>query len=123
MKTELFKKVYIRSEADLPKEEGVYFAHSVMSKISLIQCTLNDLIIGNGVYDWYLQPISETQLNRERIIKVLNKHLGYSTAHYTTYEIAAQIRRFDKIADELTQGQESKVNLQKIARASMQPNG
>ena len=61
---EKYIKVYIKSKADLPdgKGENKYFAHSTISKISLIECSLTDLIWGNGVYDYYLQPISDTEL-------------------------------------------------------------
>jgi len=37
----------------------------------------------------------------KEIIDVLNKYLGYSTAHYSTAEIEAQKRCFNKIASEL----------------------
>jgi hypothetical protein len=61
---EKYIKVFVKSKADLPdgKGENKYFAHSTISKISLIECSLTDLIWGNGIYDYYLQPISDTEL-------------------------------------------------------------
>jgi hypothetical protein len=40
-------------------------------------------------------------MKRDEIIKILNKHLGYSTAHYTTHEMTIQAKQFDSIADEI----------------------
>jgi len=65
MKTDYFKKVYIKSEADLPKEEGYYFVGTKANtdrKMDLFywrftnfaqgrECWLNDI-------DWYLLPVS-----------------------------------------------------------------
>ena len=63
---ETYRKVFINSEADLPKEDGKYFTHSTMTKGRLIECTLNDLIIGNGVYDWYLLPVTDKEATTEQ---------------------------------------------------------
>ena len=38
----------------------------------------------------------------EKILEILNKHLGYSTAHYTTAEIEAQKKCFNTITKEIS---------------------
>lgn len=62
---ELYKKIFIKSEADLPKEEGSYYAHD--------RSYSNDFIITDffdkkqhGIFnwlqniDWYFQPLPES---------------------------------------------------------------
>ena len=44
--------------------------------------------------------------SEEKILRVLNEKLGFSTAHYTTEEIAWQKEVFDCIVKELLEGGE-----------------
>ena len=64
---EMYKKVYIKSEADLPTEDGDYFGMeigSINSFMSVLDFKKDkELRDGNGAYwmkfvEWYLQPIS-----------------------------------------------------------------
>jgi hypothetical protein len=67
MKDELFKKVYIRSEQDLPQKEGFYFVHykhpsdRIHTQMSVVYYdeSITGLWFGKDWYDWYLQPIEE----------------------------------------------------------------
>jgi hypothetical protein len=83
MKTELYKKVWIKSEADLPKEDGVYFCyykkygenstHFYKNNLARIQRWLTEL-------DWYLQPIEQieqpaVQLTDEEISSEFDRRL------------------------------------------------
>jgi len=133
MKTELFKKVYIRSEADLPKEKGFYifcFKNATVQGMDYCDSDKKDII---NFCDWYLQPIDEPQLSRERIIEMLDnpypesvflpipketmndvlkliRDNGYSTDSLygnwgrQVWENCRQ--KVIKVIDELTQGQE-----------------
>jgi len=79
MKYELYKKVYIKSEADLPKEDGVYIAHSkIFDKVGnwKFKNYENDNFpeyckkqwLDN--IDWYLLPVSTT-LSRDIVKKII----------------------------------------------------
>jgi hypothetical protein len=79
--TEIYKKVYIKSEKDLPKESGLYYAH--YRDVFISSDKILDNRIGGIIWfdlrpnvcwvnwdtqvEWYLQPI--TQPNEEEIIK------------------------------------------------------
>jgi hypothetical protein len=83
-KEKLYKKVYIRSEADLPKEDGIYF---VAKKDSLKSNWLKPLIFTIisknewlNTIDWYLQPFEDKQPEQTlpmecRTCKVIQGHL------------------------------------------------
>ena len=77
MKTERFEKVYIRSEADLPKEDGRFVAQkkSCYTPEYWVYEHGNDFMKGYWMenIDGYLQPITEPQPSRERVIEVLKK--------------------------------------------------
>jgi hypothetical protein len=68
MKTELFKKVYIRSEEDLPKKDGNYIVkdrenynpHYLPFVVSKAVINLNKDFWLNNI-DWYLLPIADEQ--------------------------------------------------------------
>lgn len=66
MKTEIYKKVYIRSEEDLPKEEKEYFVglKGNYDRTIDVYCYYsdNDIAIKQWMdnIDWYLQPIEIT---------------------------------------------------------------
>lgn len=67
-KEELFKKIYIKTEADLPKEDGNYYTHSVLDNRYLYKIWFNrDSNIEKELWlteiDWYLQPIEEKEEN------------------------------------------------------------
>jgi hypothetical protein len=56
MKDELFKKVFIKSEADLPKDEGVYFCNrSGFNSILHLMTTLEKSYMRE--IRWYLLPV------------------------------------------------------------------
>ena len=68
---ETYEKVFIRSEADLPKEEGDYIGMEVINfRPSTIYFKPTPLYIKNWMVDykvdWYLQPIAP--MSRERVI-------------------------------------------------------
>ena len=55
---ELYRKVYIKSEADLPKEEGEYIVSHNYDKAVEFFCSDNPYDISHWLedIDWYLQP-------------------------------------------------------------------
>ncbi len=61
--TEYYKKVYIKSESDLPKEEGEYIVSSNHDKAVEFFFPDNPYDISDWVedIDWYLQPISQPE--------------------------------------------------------------
>ncbi len=66
MKTELFKKVYIRSEDDLPKEQVRYFVYTkeYQERPNVFYWFPNNIECRSrwlNQVDWYLQPISEEE--------------------------------------------------------------
>jgi hypothetical protein len=66
----LYKEVWIKSESDLPKEDGVYFCHYkkygensthfYKNNLARIQRWLTDI-------DWYLQPIEQIEEESEPV--------------------------------------------------------
>uniref|UniRef100_A0A6M3Y229 Uncharacterized protein n=1 Tax=viral metagenome TaxID=1070528 RepID=A0A6M3Y229_9ZZZZ len=71
---ELFKKIYVKSEADLPKKDGEYFA-KLHGAYSVHECEFSMFYEKQWIedIDWYLQPIEGSitvQHNlREELIK------------------------------------------------------
>jgi hypothetical protein len=52
---EMYKKIFIKTEADLPKEEGQYFIHTLQGRMFYINLyTIKNYY--KEVIDWYLQP-------------------------------------------------------------------
>jgi len=77
-----YKRVYIRSEADLPKGNGMYFCMDKDRKYIGDRSFEKDDKIGYRIWrdavDWYLLPISQPELSREKVIEVLHDYLdGY----------------------------------------------
>ncbi len=76
-----FVQVFIKSESDLPKEDGYYFVKFKQKDDPKIYADTfashyfgeGDMrdAIWNDCIDWYLKPISS---NRERVIEVLKKY-------------------------------------------------
>lgn len=74
---ELYKKVYIKSEEDLPKEDNEYFVyykkygtgstHIYLGNDARKYTWLNDI-------DWYLQPIEITDADIEAYYPVTSSH-------------------------------------------------
>lgn len=74
----IYKKIEIKSEADLPKEDELkeYIVH-LRHRDMLDKCIHNNRGIPHGYhsivwveyYDWYLLPISEEDYLREELIK------------------------------------------------------
>jgi hypothetical protein len=65
METDYFKKVYIKSEDDLPKEAGFYFvnwtpghAHNTTMGVVYYDESIKGLWFGKGWYDWHLLPVT-----------------------------------------------------------------
>ena len=57
---ELFEKVYIRSEEDLPEEDGMYFINIKGKGIGINVCRFEvilDIQSWMSNIDWYLRPI------------------------------------------------------------------
>jgi hypothetical protein len=99
---ETYEKVFIRSEADLPKEQGRYFYHH--KKANRIEASeylfTHDEFWVNHI-DWYLQPISQP-LSRERVIEVLNKHIMPQDLDRNRYNLkGGKDAAFDNIYSEL----------------------
>jgi DNA modification methylase len=56
MKTELYRKVIIKSKTDLPKEEGEYIAHNMFNNIISNWASRNKNQWMERI-DWYLLPV------------------------------------------------------------------
>lgn len=79
MKEQLYKKVYIRSAEDLPKETGTYEAFNKIplpAGVCQMHLFINDKEKIDGYKDywlknilWYLQPIEP--INKERVIEAM----------------------------------------------------
>ena len=78
MEREMFKKVYIKSEADLPKERDYYVVHRKGSDCdypTAIQFFLPKNATSINVwndYDWYLRPVPQPE--RKMAEDILEKH-------------------------------------------------
>ena len=61
MKEELYRKVYVMSEADLPKEDGNYIClHKGATKLDIFPYKVNESHWFVKI-DWYLQPIEQSE--------------------------------------------------------------
>lgn len=70
----IYRKVYIRSEDDLPKEAGFYFvnwtpghAHHTTMAAQYYDESIKGLWFGKGWFDWYLLPV-ELPTEKEIVI-------------------------------------------------------
>jgi hypothetical protein len=89
-KEELYKKVYIRSEADLPKEDGFYYFHKPSGEIYSHEFKTNSpaykrLILNISKFDWYFAPFEDKQpgqskifLSKEDAINWVSKHIPFA---------------------------------------------
>lgn len=75
MKTELYQKVYIKDQSDLPKEEGNY----IVSRDGKPCFYPMNFLISNIKYwvdhfDWYFQPIEDPlpEISDEDILNLLD---------------------------------------------------
>ena len=86
---EYFEKVYINSEADLPKE-GRYDAHSKYTDIINIDYPFNDLHRQEWIdkVDWYLRPV-------EAYPKEFVEWLIHNTMEATTYSSMVYLKYQD----------------------------
>ena len=86
----IYRKVFVKSEADLPEEDGYYFCgvkyengaiadleHFNLNDKEIINSWLNDI-------DWYLQPVELP--SDEEIEKASNK---YSEEHFAMEDFVA----------------------------------
>jgi len=74
MENEIYKKVYIHSEADLPPKYGKYMTHAVGMGVHLVYFDSENKNKWGKLYDWYLLPLPS--VSREKAEEVLNKHSG-----------------------------------------------
>ena len=77
-----YKKVYIHSEDDLPKEAGFYFVnwtpghtHNTTMRVVYYDESIKGLWFGKGWYDWYLLPV--TLPSNKEIEKELLDRFGF----------------------------------------------
>jgi hypothetical protein len=118
MKTELYKKVWIKSEADLPKEEGEYFCGegSGLHYKHFSTTNFNNEEFWLKHIDWYLQPIEQieqpepsVQLTDEEIekqITIICKDL-IKQEYYTAWvheeaHTRSRIIGFDEVAKSIS---------------------
>lgn len=78
MKTELFKKVFIESESDLPKEKGIYLFSRRNERFYLYkpfdpESKNSDPQGWVNLFDWYLLPVEST-LSDEEINTYFSNH-------------------------------------------------
>jgi hypothetical protein len=111
MKTETFEKIYIRSESDLPKENGSYHVHFIWQTENTFSYFPFDRRNNTWIstVEYYLSPVQseESQIRRskEEIINILKKHLPEMTDvnHVRYIELRKSV--FESIASELAQGE------------------
>jgi hypothetical protein len=80
MKTELFKKVYIKSESDLPKEDGAYFCHYKQygeNSTHFTKTNLARVYTRETEIDWYLLPIQEPVMPTDELKNELIKFVAW----------------------------------------------
>lgn len=69
---ETYRKVFIKTEADFPKENGLYFCvdqnRHYIGERSFDKADKINLHIWSGV-DWYLQPVTDKEQLREELIR------------------------------------------------------
>jgi hypothetical protein len=84
--TELFEKVFIKTEDDLPKvKTACYFHDKVMGNVTLYHCpsTVNVMNHFINECDWYLRPLKmEGMYEREFVEWLLVKDLSYSNQKF-----------------------------------------
>ena len=74
---ETYRKVYINSEADLPKEDGNYIClHKGETKLDIFPYKVNESHWFVEI-DWYLQPIEQSEGKTAKTAEeILLKHIG-----------------------------------------------
>ena len=79
MKDELFKKVYIHSVDDLPKETGDYFVKHYNGSGRILHLPFEGEVGFNvwKVFEYYLQPLSDQDLPSDEDIEEY-----FTTQHY-----------------------------------------
>jgi hypothetical protein len=84
MKDETYKKIYIKSESDLPKETGVYFCEDKLTGVNItIPFNPNsqiDVAEWMNYITWYLLPTQDDQAiieKQEELIKNLTDQLFF----------------------------------------------
>ena len=100
MKYTIYVKKEIKSEADLPKEDGQYFTHQM--KTNYLDCMFwyeDDRAwhVKSWLYhvDWYLQPIELDLPDDKQIQEGLIVYVGSAMDSYAAYWLR------DKIKDQL----------------------
>ena len=66
MENEIYKKVYIHSEADLPPKYGKYMTHAVGMGVHLVYFDSENKNKWGKLYDWYLLPLPS--VSREKAV-------------------------------------------------------
>jgi hypothetical protein len=77
MKDEYYKKVYIRTPEDLPKDPNEYYHVHSMYSLSLICCDINEMnLFKDKGYDWYLLPVAPQENIRSELIKYVDAYIA-----------------------------------------------
>jgi hypothetical protein len=68
---EYFKKIFIKSEADLPKENGTYYTYAKAKAIGMrgFDNSKDTIAIWMSYVDWYFQPCTIREVTDEEIDK------------------------------------------------------
>ena len=92
MKDELYKKVYIKSESDLPKENGTYFVRIKTPPFTQELSAVGYIWAKNiskvnrfwlDKVDWYLQPIAQPKISaEEKPVNCEHLHMLCRTCHH-----------------------------------------
>jgi hypothetical protein len=111
MKDELFKKVYIHSAEDLPKENEAYLSHSTSGFIGFRRCVLSSTHKSETFenissqwwlehIDWYLQPIES---NDKEIIEKQDELIKYVFSNFLFTTDPDKNDGYKKLESELSQ--------------------
>ena len=82
---ETYRKVFIKTEDDLPKDKGFYFVHykhpdeRLHTQMSVVYYddTIKGLWYGKDWYDWYLQPVTaKIEQSQDEQVNEAFRHLG-----------------------------------------------
>ena len=75
MKDELYKKIYIKSESDLPKEMATlfFFNNKIGEGFDIVVNPLDKGCMNNLLlFHWYLQPIAQPKISAEEMLAKYN---------------------------------------------------
>jgi hypothetical protein len=105
MKDKLFKKVFIKSEADLPKEDGNYFiGYKNQRTIKVIYYEISGKMLASDpqywidMIDWYLVPLDQDV--KDQIIEKQNELIEILRLWFDTDDLADD-RKVKQLESEL----------------------